>query len=115
MSEERFDRIDQKLTALESRFGDVDRRIDGLDRRLESGLGDVNRRIDDLDHQMHVLHEDVIGRIAAIPDNTARLEARMDRGFADLKETIGRRLDPLEAAVRQHSAEIEQLTRDRLA
>jgi hypothetical protein len=83
MSEERFDRIDRKLT------------------ELDTGLGDVNRRIDDLDRHMHVLHEDVIGRIAAMPDNTARLEARMDRGFADLKETIGRRLDPLEAAVRR--------------
>ena len=64
---------------------------------------------------MHVLHEDVIARIAAIPDNTARFEARMDRGFADMKETIGRRLDPLEAAGRQHSVEIERLKRDRPA
>ena len=62
---------------------------------------------------MHVLYEDVIARIAAIPDNASRLEAKIDRGFTDLKEAIGRRLDPLEAAVRQHSTEIERLKQGR--
>ena len=56
--------------------------------RIDGKLQEVDRRFD--------------ARIAAIPDNTSRLEAKMDRGFADLKEAIGRRLDPLEAAVRQH-------------
>jgi hypothetical protein len=35
----------------------------------------------DLDRHMHVLHEEVIARIAAIPDNTARLAAKMARAL----------------------------------
>ena len=42
-----------------------------------------------------------------------RVLRERDRGFADLKEAIGRRLDPLEAAVRQHSNEIERLKQGR--
>ena len=45
-------------------------------------------------------HEDVIARIAAIPDNTSRLEAKMDRGFADLKEGLAP--DALETATIRH-------------
>jgi hypothetical protein len=62
---------------------------------------------------MHVLHEDVIARIAAIPEYTGPTRAEMDQGFADIRELIGRRLDPLEATVRQHSIEIERLKRGR--
>ena len=40
-------------------------------------------------------------------------KAEMDRGFADLREAIGRRLDPLETAVRHHSIEIERLKQGR--
>ena len=69
----------------------------------------MNRRLDDLDRHMHVLHEDVLDRIAAIPDSARRIEAKMDEGFADLKETIARRLDPLEAAVLQHSVMLNRL------
>ena len=53
---------------------------------------------------MHVLHEGVIARIAAIPEYTDPTKAEMDQGFADLRETITRRLDPLEATVRQQPA-----------
>jgi hypothetical protein len=60
---------------------------------------------------MHVLHEDVIARIAAIPEYTGPTKAEMDQGFADVREMISRRLDPLEATVRQHSIDIEQLKR----
>ena len=84
MSEERFDRIEKRL--------------DGL-----------HGRIDDLDRHMHVLHEDVIARIAAIPEYSGPTKAE----FAELREMIERRLDPLERVVRQHGADIERLKRSR--
>jgi septation ring formation regulator EzrA len=109
MSEERFDRIDGKLQEVDRRFDAVDQRFDAVDQRFSA----VDQRLDELDRHMHVLYEDVIARIAAIPDNASRLEAKIDRGFTDLKEAISRRLDPLEAAVRQHSTEIERLKQGR--
>ncbi len=108
---DRFESVDQRLVAIDRRFDEVDRRFDAVDRRFEAvdrRFEAVDQRFDDLERHMHVLHEDVIARIAAIPDNTARLEARMDRGFAELKEALDRRLDPLEAVVRDHSAALRR-------
>ena len=62
----------------------------------------MRRDIQDLGQQMRTLHEDVIGRIAAIPGCRCATEV------ADLEERTGRRLDPLEAVVRQHDVEIRQ-------
>jgi hypothetical protein len=61
MSEERFDRIEQRLDRLEG--GQQELRSD-----LEAHVGRLEGRLDDLDRHMHVLHEDVIARIAAIPE-----------------------------------------------
>ncbi len=123
MSEERFDRIDRKLSEGDQRFDRVDQRLDGLDRRmdgldrrmdrLETGQNDLrndlNGGLEDLGRQMRVLHEDAIARIAATPEYTGPTKAE----FAELRDMIGRRLDPLEAAVRDHSVRIGRLERDR--
>jgi hypothetical protein len=106
MSEERFDRIEQRLDRLEA--GQSDLRTD-----LNAHVGRLEGRIDDLDRHMHVLHEDVIARIAAIPEYTGPTKAEMDQGFADLREMISRRLDPLDATVRQHTIDIERLKQAR--
>ena len=98
MWDERFDRIEQRLERLET--GQTALRAD-----VSVGFGRFDGRIDDLDQRMHVLHEDVIARIAAIPEYPGPTKAE----FASLREMIERRLDPLEAVVREHSAEIEQL------
>jgi chromosome segregation ATPase len=95
MSEEHFDRIEQRLD-----------RLKGGQQQLRADLGD-------LDRHMHVLHEDVIARIAAIPEYSGPTRAEMQQSFADLRETIERRLDPLEATVRQHTIEIERLKQTR--
>jgi hypothetical protein len=50
---------------------------------------------------MHVLHEDVIARIAAIPEYTGPTKAEMQQGFAELRDAIDRRLVPLEAIARR--------------
>lgn len=106
MSEERFDRIEQRLDRLEG--GQHELRAD-----LEAHVGRLEGRIDDMDRHMHVLHEDVIARIAAIPEYAGPTKSEIQQGFAELRETIERRLDPLEAIVRQHTIEIERLKQAR--
>jgi chromosome segregation ATPase len=101
----RFDRVDQRLDRVDQRFGQVKERLD----RLETGQGKMSDRIEALDQHMHVLHEDVIARIAATREYTGPTRAE----FAELKEMLGRRLDPLEATVRLHSREIDKLKRGR--
>jgi hypothetical protein len=95
MSDGQFDRIDR-------RFNEMDQRLDRLEARLDG-------RISDLDRHMRVLHEDVIARVAALPEYSGPTKAE----FAELKDLIERRLEPLEAAVRHHSADIERLKRAR--
>jgi hypothetical protein len=56
---------------------------------------------------MRVLHEDVIARIAAIPERTGPTLAE----FTEMRETVDRRLGTLEAVATQHSADIELLKR----
>jgi chromosome segregation ATPase len=112
MSEERFDRIEQRLDRLEAGQNELRADLKAHAGRLESGqqqlrsdleghVGRLDGLIDDLDQHMHVLHEDVIARIAAIPEYTGPTKAEMQQGFADLREAIERRLDPLEAIERR--------------
>lgn len=91
MSEERFDRIDQALA------------------HLGAGLENVNHEMRVLDHDMHVLHEDALSRIAAVAESVVVLDQKMERGFAEVKETIRAEIVPLKAAVRHHAVEIEKL------
>jgi uncharacterized protein (DUF2345 family) len=65
--------------------------------------------IQELRHHMGVLHEAVRADIRALgePDSPTRREMR--QGFDELKELFGRRLDPLELAVRHHTAELKKL------
>ena len=86
-----------------------DERFDAIDRRFDQ----VDGRLDELRRHMGVLHEETLDRIAAVSEGFPRLEAKMDRNMAELKELIGRRLEPLEAAVRHHSLEIERLKQSR--
>jgi hypothetical protein len=58
---------------------------------------------------MHVLHEDALSRIAAVTESVVVLDQKMERGFAEVKETIRAEIAPLKAAVRHHAVEIEKL------
>ena len=62
---------------------------------------------------MLVLHEDVIDRIAAIPDPTDRILREMRAGFADMREWVDRRLTPIELLIRQHDVDIRDLKQAR--
>lgn len=133
MSDERFDRVerwqanaDQRFDRIEDwhrkadgrfdRLEDWQRKADGRFDRIETGQRDLTadvRRIDGRLEHLHdrvgVLHTDVLARIAATGEARLPTKREMDQGFADLRELIERRLDPLEAAVRHHSTEINEL------
>jgi hypothetical protein len=55
------------------------------------------------------LSEEAFARIAATREYTGPTRAEMNDAFADLKETLTRRLDPLEATVRQHSVRLDHV------
>ena len=74
---------------------------------LRTDVRRIDERIVELDRHMHILHEDAIARIAA----TREYPGPTRQEFAEFKAAFGQRLDPLEAAVRQHSAEIDRLKR----
>jgi hypothetical protein len=63
----------------------------------------LHGRLDRLNQDMHLLHEDNIDRFKLLAEGHEGIRQEMARGFAELREEMGRRLDPLEAAVRYHS------------
>ena len=62
MSEERFDRIEQRLDRLEAGFVRLDGRLDDLTGHVVR----LDSRIDDLGRHMRVLHEDTIARTLGV-------------------------------------------------
>ena len=123
MSEERFDRIEVRLDALDNGVvrlqhdvsklqGDVVKLqgdvaiLQGDMTELKTDVTGLRVEVRDVKHQMHVLHEEVLDRIAAIPDARESLRLEIRAGFAEIREEFNRRLDPLELTVRDHSIEI---------
>lgn len=123
MTEERFDRIDARLDGIDARLDSVDTRLDGVDARLDgidARLGGIDAtlashttRFDALEQRVGVLHEDVIARLAGASERKAVTADQFAAGIAEIKEELGRRLDPLEATVRAHSQDIAELKRRR--
>lgn len=135
MSEERFERIEGRLTELTHEMRemkadvgrqiaevkeDVSRQFAEVKDDVRQQIGEVKRQIievkedvgrqmrvmyEDLSGQMRVLHEDLVDQIKAIPGHTGPTRAEFD----DYRETTDRRISPLELAVRQHSADIKML------
>jgi chromosome segregation ATPase len=101
----RFDRVDARFAEVDARFDRVDARFD----RVETRLDRLDGRMDDLGRHMRVLHESVMDRFAAQKEYSGPTRAE----FAELKEMLGRRLEPLEMVVRAHSADIDKLKRAR--
>jgi hypothetical protein len=90
---------------MDHRFAEV--RVD-MDRRFADVKTNMDSQSAELRRHMGVLHEEALGRIAATQEYTGPTKAEMNHAFADLKGTITRRLDPLEAAARQHSAALRR-------
>jgi hypothetical protein len=121
MSEERFERIEGRLTELTHEMremkADVSRQFAEVKEDVRQQIGEVKRQIkedvgrqmrvmyEDLSGQMRVLHEDLVDQIKAIPGHTGPTRVEFD----EYKETTDRRISPIELAVRQHSADIKML------
>ncbi len=120
MSEEGFDRIEEKLTrhdarfdAIDARFDGVDARFDGVDTRIDSLATEMRAGFEAVNQRIGVLHEDLLNTIAASTERDAVSRQEFKKAMADIAEKFGRRLDPLETTVRTHSAEIAELRRAR--
>lgn len=109
MAEEQLDRIEKTLTSHGERLTRHDARFDAIDQTL--ARHDV--RFDGLDQRIGVMHEDLIRRIAGASERDAVSRQELKDAVAALTEQFGRRLDPLEAAVREHSRDIAELKRTR--
>jgi len=110
--------LSQRIDTLGS---DLNQRIDtmgaDLSQRMDTMGADLNQRMDtmgaDLNQRMGVLHENVLEIIASSSERNAVTRGEFQEAMADLKETISRRIDPLEVVVRRHSADIAKLKRAR--
>ena len=107
MSEERFSRIETKIDGIETKIDGIETKVDGLEAKvdgLEARIGDLDRKIDekadDLGRQMRVLHEDLVGRIAALAPEYDEIDRRIAEGDNKLREEVLIRIEPLEAAER---------------
>ena len=58
-------------------------------------------RQEDLNRHMRVLHEDVLVRIKDLTFDPEPLRREFRTGLADVREEFGRRMDPIEAVIRQ--------------
>ncbi len=97
--------LKQDVTILRQDVTDLRQNTTSLRRdvdKLTAGQEDLRADQRDLRRHMLVLHEEVIATIKALDPapQIARLERKFERGLADLREEIGRRLDPLEVTVR---------------
>jgi archaellum component FlaC len=123
MSVEQLERIESAVTRIESTVGQVQADVAGLKTDVAglktdvAGLKTDVARLDagyvDLGREMRALHEEVIQRIADTVNPLDDFERMLKREIGELKESIERRLYPLELVVKSHSAEIADLQRSR--
>jgi hypothetical protein len=91
---------------------DMDHRFAEVKVDMDHRFADVKTNMDsqsaELRRHMGVLYEQTVESIAITRDPTPHIDAKIDQAVIELTEKIGRRLDPLETAVRQHSAAIRR-------
>lgn len=102
---------------MRGRFDDIEGRLDKPDAGQESlrsdvkdllaGQGALLTDLKRLGTTMRAFHEEVLDRLKAVAESRGPTKA----DFAEFKEMLGRRLDSLEAAVNQHSRDIQDLKR----
>ena len=67
---------------------------------LRAGQIVLHNRFDRLERKTEMEFEQLHDKVDLIAEGHGALEIKMDKGFAELREEIGRRLDPLERVVR---------------
>jgi len=97
MAEERLSSVEAKVEALgrevRQEFGEVRHEIAELRQEVRREFGEVRR-------EMRLLHEDVISNIRDLAPDFGPIRREFTQADADLRESIDRRLVPLEAAAR---------------
>jgi hypothetical protein len=123
MSEEQLGRIESAVVRIESTVEGLKTDVAGLKTDvggLKTDVGGLKADVARLDagqielrRHMLLLHEVALDRIAAqgFPAQAGTTATKQD--LRDLEERINRRLDPIEWAIKSHSAEIADLQRCR--
>jgi len=124
MSEERLERIEQKVDilvsgqiGLETRMGRVETRLDGIETRLDGidgRLDGIDGRLDGIDGRLDGIdgrldrtegsQEDLRGMVMQIAEGHAAHTRQIALGFEALHMALERHQRPLEDAVRDHTA-----------
>jgi DNA anti-recombination protein RmuC len=98
-------RLTEARTDMDHGFAEV--RAD-MDHRFADVKTNMDSQSAELRRHMGVLHEEMVESIAVTRDHTPHIDAKIDQAVIELTEKIGRRLDPIETAVRQHSAALRR-------
>lgn len=107
--ESKVDKVETDVAGLKTDVGGLKADVGGL----KADVGRLDAGQVELGHQMRLLHEEALDRIAVLGSPSQADTTATKQDLADLEERIGRRLDPLEWAVKSHSAEIADLQRAR--
>ena len=78
---------------------------------LKTDVIGLRADVRDLGNHMRILHEEVIANIKAVGDPREFLLRQMRVGDAEIRQEVDLRIQPIELAVRSHSAELERLKR----
>jgi hypothetical protein len=85
--------------------GELGQEIVGLRTEMHTGFNDLRSEMqkqgEDIRHEMRVLHEDTIGRIAALAPDFGPVRREFAAADAELREEFDRRVTPLEADARR--------------
>jgi hypothetical protein len=78
----------------------LEAKVAGLAERIDAKFGGLAQDVSQFRNDMHVLHEDLVDRIAALAPDYAPIRREFQQGDAEVKESLLRRIEPLEAAER---------------
>ena len=101
--EERFDRLEQMVGSLTTRFDSVDERFDRVDRRFDGvdrDLAELRQNIADVSRRVGVLHEDVKSDFRFSLEARQALKEVMETSFANQERSFREALAPIADAVR---------------
>jgi hypothetical protein len=96
VSEERFNRIESRLDTLRQDVVLLKQDV----AQLKTDVAGLKTDLIGLRDHMGTLHEEVIDRIKGISVPMPVLQRMVDVSVGELREEVGRRLDPLELTVR---------------
>jgi len=85
---------------VEERLERLEARVEDLSERIDARVGGLVREVSQLRNDMHVLHEDLVDRIKALAPDFAPIRREFQQADDKVKESLLRRIEPIEAAER---------------